>query len=264
MSLTEGPVRVTREGGLMNLRFMRPLTLNAINQDLADSLRDACHALAENKDMRALLISGEGRSFMAGGDLSSFHAAGDNAPAVVDAIIEALHDAVQTLVSMPVPVVAAVHGPVAGAGISMMLAADIIIAAEEARFILAYPRIGTSPDGGATWSLPRAIGLRRALGFALLGDEIDANTALEIGLVNRVVPQLVLADVSREIAQRLAIGPTQALGRTKALLRVSLDRDLTQQLAAERDSFVSCAGTEDFREGVAAFLQKRTAKFIGE
>jgi len=264
MNTTDSPVRLSREGGLMNLRFMRPLTLNAINQDLADALRAACHDLAANKDMRAVLISGEGRGFMAGGDISAFHAAGDNAPAVVDAIIEALHDAVQTLTSMPVPVVAAVHGPVAGAGISMMLAADIIIAAEESRFILAYPRIGTSPDGGATWSLPRAIGLRRALGFTLLGDELDANTALELGLVNRVVPNLLLMEVAREIAQRLAIGPTQAFARAKALLRASFDRDLTQQLAAERDAFVACAGTQDFREGVAAFLQKRTARFTGE
>lgn len=259
----DSPVLFTREGAVAHLRFNRKLVLNAISQELADALRDACRAIAADPSIRAVLLSGEGRGFMAGGDISAFHAAGENAPAVVDAIISAVHDAVRTLTSLPAPVIAAVHGPVAGAGISMMLAADIIIAAEETRFVLAYPRIGASPDGGATWALPRVLGLRRALGFALLGEEFDTKTALEIGLINRVVPAVLLLEQAKEIAHRLAAGPTLAFGRTKALLRASLDADVSTQLEAERAAFVAGAATADFREGVAAFLEKRPARFEG-
>lgn len=259
----DSPVLVTREGAVAHLRFNRALRLNAISQELADALRDACHAIATDLSIRAVLLSGEGRGFMAGGDISAFHAAGENAPAVVDAIISSVHDAVRTLTGLPAPVIAAVHGPVAGAGISMMLAADIIIAAEETRFVLAYPRIGASPDGGATWALPRVLGLRRALGFALLGEEFDVKTALEIGLINRVVPAVLLLEQAKEIAHRLAAGPTLAFGRAKALLRASLDHDLPTQLEAERTAFVAGAATADFREGVAAFLEKRPARFEG-
>jgi len=258
------PVLLHRDGAVAHLRFNRPLRLNAISQDLADSLATACRRIAADPSVRAVLLSGEGRGFMAGGDISAFHAAGANAPAVVDAIICAVHESVKILTSLPAPVIAAVHGPVAGAGISMMLAADIIVAAEESRFVLAYPRIGASPDGGATWALPRVLGLRRALGFALLGEEFDTQAALDLGLINKVVPVILLLDQAKELAHRLATGPTQAYGRTKRLFRASLDNDLAAQLAAERTAFVAGAATADFHEGVAAFLQKRPAKFTGQ
>lgn len=257
------PILATRDGAVAHLRFNRPQRLNAISQELADALRDACRAVAADTGVRAVLLSGEGRGFMAGGDISAFHAAGDNAPAVVDAIISALHEAVVILTGLSAPVIAAVHGPVAGAGVSMMLAADVIIAAEESRFMLAYPRIGASPDGGSTWALPRVLGLRRAMGFALLGDEFDTKTALEIGLINRAVPGGALLDQAKELAQRLASGPTLAFGRAKSLLRASLDTDLPTQLEAERAAFVAGAATADFREGVGAFMQKRPARFEG-
>lgn len=260
---SDAPILFTREGAVAHVRFNRALRLNAISQELADALRDACHQIAADPTVRAVLLSGEGRGFMAGGDISAFHAAGDDAPAVVAAIIAAVHDAVKVLTSLPAPVVAAVHGPVAGAGISMMLAADVIIAAEGTRFVLAYPRIGASPDGGATWALPRVLGLRRALGFALLGEEFDTRIALDIGLINKEVPAILLFEQAKEFAHRLAAGPTNAYARTKALLRASLDRDLSTQLDAERDAFVAGAATADFREGVGAFLEKRPAKFTG-
>lgn len=260
---SEEPVILDREGLVAHLRFNRPLVLNAISQDLADALADACARIAADGRARAVLLSGEGRSFMAGGDISAFHAAGENAPAVVDAIIGKVHEAVRVLTSLPVPVIAAVHGPVAGVGLSMMLAADVILAAEETRFVLAYPRIGASPDGGATWALPRVLGLRRALGFALLGEEMDAPAALAAGLINKVYPAVLLMEQARELAHKLANGPTLAFGRTKALLRQSPDHDLAAQLEAERAAFVAGAGTEDFLEGVTAFLEKRPARFNG-
>jgi len=263
MTTDDSPVKLERDGLVAHLRFNRPLRLNAISQELADALADACGRIAAEGTARAVLLSGEGRGFMAGGDISAFHAAGGNAPAVVDAIIAKVHAAVRILTSLPVPVVAAVHGPVAGAGLSMMLAADVIIAAEESRFVLAYPRIGASPDGGATWALPRVLGLRRALGFALLGEELTTDEALALGLINKVVPAVLLMDQGKELAHRLANGPTLAFGRTKALLRASLDRDLPDQLEAERAAFIAGAGTRDFHEGVAAFLEKRPARFMG-
>ena len=259
----DAPVLFTREGAVAHLRFNRKLVLNAISQELADRLLEDCRKIATDPTIRAVLMSGEGRGFMAGGDISAFHAAGENAPAVVADIIESVHAAVRLLTGLPIPVVAAVHGPVAGAGISMMLAADIIVAAEETRFVLAYSSIGASPDGGATWALPRVLGLRRAMGFALLGEDLNTTMALEIGLINKVVPRPVLIHQAMEIAHRLAAGPTLAYGRTKELLRGSLDRELAEQLEAERTAFVASAGTADFREGVTAFLEKRPAKFEG-
>ena len=260
----DAPVLFTREGAVASLRFNRPLVLNAISQDLADALLAACHTIAADLSVRAVLLSGEGRAFMAGGDISAFHAAGERAPQIVGKIVAAVHESVKILTSLRAPVIAAVHGPVAGAGLSMMLAADLIIAAEESRFLLAYGRIGASPDGGATWALPRMLGLRRALSFSLLGEEIGTRAALELGLVNQVVPAVLLMEQAREMAHRLAVGPTLAFGRTKALLRASFDRDLDAQLQAEREAFVAGAATADFREGVAAFLEKRLPRFSGE
>jgi 2-(1,2-epoxy-1,2-dihydrophenyl)acetyl-CoA isomerase len=260
---SDAPVIVERDGLVAHLRFNRPLVLNAISQDLADALAEGCARVASEGWARAVLLSGEGRGFMAGGDISAFHAAGENAPAVVEAIIAKVHQAVRTLNALPVPVLAAVHGPVAGAGLSMMMAADIVLAAEGTRFVLAYPRIGASPDGGATWALPRALGLRRSLGFALLGEEMDTTDALAAGLINKVYPAVLLMEQARDLAHKLATGPTLAFGRTKALLRQSLDTDLATQLEAERAAFVTGAGTADFREGVAAFLEKRPARFNG-
>jgi len=259
----DAPVLFTREGAVASLRFNRPLVLNAISQEMADALRDACQAIAADPSVRAVLLSGEGKGFMAGGDISAFHAAGERAPEIVGGIIAAVHESVGILTSLRAPVIAAVHGAVAGAGLSMMLAADLILAAEESRFLLAYPRIGANPDGGATWALPRVLGLRRALSFALLGEEMDARTALELGLVSKVVPPVLLMEQARELARRLAVGPTLALGRTKALLRAAFGRDLEAQLRAEGEAFVASAATADFREGVTAFLEKRLPRFSG-
>jgi len=260
---SNAPVLFTREGAVAALRFNRPLVLNAISQEMADALLDACRTIAADPTVRAVLLSGEGRAFMAGGDLSAFHAAGERAPEVVSELIDALHESVKILTSLPAPVIAAVHGPVAGAGLSMMLAADLILAAEDSRFRIAYTRLGANPDCGATWALPRVLGLRRARSFALLGEEVGTRAALELGLINQVVPTVLLMDQARELAHRLATGPTLALGRTKALLRAALDRDLETQLQAEREAFVSGAATADFREGVTAFLEKRLPRFTG-
>jgi 2-(1,2-epoxy-1,2-dihydrophenyl)acetyl-CoA isomerase len=200
---------------------------------------------------------------MAGGDVGVFHAAGADAPKVIEPLIDRLHATLRMLAETPTVVLASLHGPVAGAGMSLAMAADLAIAAEDTRFALAYLRIGASPDGGGTWALPRLVGLRRAMGIALLDETIDARAALDLGLVNRVVRGESLAEETMAAARRIAAGSAGAIGRTKVLLRASLGRSLDAQLDAERAAFVAGAGTADFAEGVAAFVERRPPRFRG-
>ena len=255
------PLIVARDGGLVHLRLNRPQVLNALNQPMADALLGAMRAIEADAGVRAVLITGEGRAFMAGGDITLFN--GTHAARDIDTLMRALHDAIIIMARLKLPVVALAHGMVAGAGVSFALAADVVLAADDAKFLLAYSRLGANPDGGSTWQLPRAVGLRRALGFALLEETMDAATAERTGLVNRVLPSATAQAEAMAIALRLAGGPTQAFGRTKALLRGSLDRDLPAQLDAERAEFLAGSFTADFREGVDAFLGKRKPVFKG-
>ena len=262
--MTAAPILLDRDAeGIARIRLNRPAVLNALDQAMVEALHEAVTRLAADRSLRCVVLSGEGRGFMAGGDIRMFHAAGRDAPTVVARLIEPFHAVLRLLPAMPVPVVASVHGPVAGAGMSLAMGCDLAIAADDARFDLAYLRLGASPDGGGTWALPRLVGLRRALGIALLSETLDAHAALDLGLVNRVVPSASLASETQSIARQLAAGPTAAIGRTKVLLRASLARELDAQLNAERDAFIASTGTADFAEGVAAFLGRRPPRFIG-
>jgi 2-(1,2-epoxy-1,2-dihydrophenyl)acetyl-CoA isomerase len=247
--------------GLAHIRLNRPGVLNALNQPMADVLLEACHTIEATPAIRAVLITGEGRAFMAGGDITLFK--GDNATKAIDTLMRALHDAIIILARLKAPVVSLAHGMVAGAGVSFALAADVVLAADDAKFLLAYSKLGANPDGGSTYQLPRAIGLRRALGFALLEETMDAATAERTGLVNRLLPAATAQADALAVARRLASGPTAAFARTKSLLRASLDRDLPTQLDAERAEFLAGTFTADFAEGVDAFLGKRPARFSG-
>ncbi len=257
------PVRLLCCGAVARIRLNRPAVLNALDQAMVEGLLAAVETIAASPDVRVVVLQGEGRSFMAGGDVAQFHRAGPDAPALVRRLIGPFHQVIERLARLPIPVLASVQGPVAGAGVSVMLAADLAIAADDLRLSLAYARIGASPDGSSTWSLPRVVGLRRALEIGLLGDDIDAAETLRLGLVNRVVPTAALEHETGTLAQRLAEGPTAAYGRIKALMRASLDRGLPEQLAAEADAFVASAGTADFAEGAAAFMAKRAPRFTG-
>lgn len=258
-----GPVKLLRCGPVARIRLNRPAVLNALDQAMVEGLLAAVEAIAASSELRVVVLQGEGRSFMAGGDIAQFQRAGPDAPAMVRRLIVPFHQAVEQLAGLPIPVLASVQGAVAGAGVSVMLAADLAIAADDLRLSLAYARIGASPDGSSTWSLPRVVGLRKALEIGLLGNELDAAEALRLGLVNRVVPAAALERETDALARRLADGPTQAYGRIKALMRASLDRTLPEQLAAEAEAFVASAGTADFAEGATAFMAKRAPRFTG-
>jgi 2-(1,2-epoxy-1,2-dihydrophenyl)acetyl-CoA isomerase len=242
----------------------RPEVLNALDAAMIGALRAACEEAAGDKAARAVVLRGAGAAFLSGGDIAIFHANLARLPALVREGGADLRHAILALQRAPKPVLASVHGAVAGAGVSLLAAADLAIAAEGTRFTMAYSMIGTSPDGGATYFLPRLVGYRKALELMLLAEVFDAQAALAAGLVNWIArPESLLAETER-LAQRLARGPTTAFGETKRLAQQGCDRTLAAQLDEEIEAFARCAGTDDFAEGVAAFVQKREPRFKGE
>ena len=254
------PLLLERNGAIATLRFNRPDALNAIDVPMANAVLAAVQTIAADPGVRAVVLCGNGRGFMAGGDLATLRA--DPVQGAID-ILTPLNAALLLLAQMNAPVVAQVHGVAAGAGLSLLLMADYVIAAEGTRLNLAYINLGTSCDVGASWALPRTVGLRKALEIALLGEAFTADDALRLGLINRIVPAAELDSATTNLAQRLAAGPTVAYGAMKRLMRASMDRTLPEQLAAEKDAFVHCAGTDDFRAGVEAFHQRQSAQFVG-
>ncbi|MBN8456075.1 MAG: enoyl-CoA hydratase/isomerase family protein [Candidatus Accumulibacter sp.] len=247
------------------LTLNRPQALNALDLAMIEDLREATARAAFAPEVRAVLLRAAGDHFMAGGDLRWFREQvaqpAEQRQLRFERVIADVHFAILNLKNMPKPVVAAVQGAVAGFGMSLMMACDLVVAADDAYFTLAYSNIALSPDGGATWSLPRQVGLKQAMEIALLGERFDAGRARELGLLNRVVPLPQLSSVALELAQRLASGPTGALARTKALLNQSLATSLAAQLQAEQQAFAACAAEADFGEGLAAFFERRPAAY---
>ena len=261
MTDTPSPVlRVEREGAIATLCFNRPAALNAVDVPMAQALLAAVQDIAAHPGVRAVVLRGAGKGFMAGGDLATL--AADPVQGAID-LIGPLNEAVTLLHSLDAPVIAQVHGVAAGAGLSLMLQADFVLAAEGTRFNLAYINLGTSCDVGASWALPRLVGLRKALEIALLGDTLDATEAERLGLVNRVLPPAELDAAVAQLAQRLANGPTVALGHMRRLMRSSFDHDIRTQLAAEAAAFDRCARTADLPTGIQAFFNKQPPVFQG-
>lgn len=263
-------VRVDIKDAVATITINRPDSLNAINDDVVTALIDITEALKHSKDVRCVVLTGAGDHFMAGGDVKRFkrkfeEVADDNeARAWFNSILERIHVVVSNVNDLRMPVIASVKGAVAGAGFSLMLGCDLVVAAEGGIFTLAYCHLGTSPDGGSTWHLPRTLGMKRAMEIALLGDRFGPEQALAWGLINKVVPAADLDAEVATLAARLAKGPTMAYGETKRLLLDSTDRDLSNQLHAETRSFVACAMSQDFRKGVSAFVDKQKPDFKGE
>lgn len=249
--------------GIARLRFNRPQALNAVDVAVAERFLQLAQQLTAPGAARVIVMSGEGRAFMAGGDLQSFHQDLPGAGRTARAIIEPLHEGLARMAEGDAPVIASVHGAVAGAGMSLAMGADLTVASEDARFTMAYSRIAANLDAGGSWALPRLVGMHRAMEIALLSDPIEAREALALGIVNRVVPVDALAAETNALAQRLAQGPTRAYGRIRRLIRRSLDRDFREQLSAESDAFIEGTRTSDFVEGIEAFFQKRAPRFSG-
>jgi 2-(1,2-epoxy-1,2-dihydrophenyl)acetyl-CoA isomerase len=254
------PLHCTRQGAIATLQFHRPQALNAVDVPMALALRDAARSIAADRSVRAVVLCGAGKGFMAGGDLATLRA--NPAQGAAD-LLGPLNEAVTLLSNIDAPVIAKVHGVAAGAGMSLMLLADFILLAEGTRLNLAYINLGTSCDVGASWALPRQVGLRNALEIALLGDTLSAADALRLQLVNRVLPATELDAATQQLAERLAAGPTVALGHMRRLMRASFDRSLPEQLAAEAHAFDACARTADLPAGIAAFYARQTPHFEG-
>jgi 2-(1,2-epoxy-1,2-dihydrophenyl)acetyl-CoA isomerase len=248
------------DAGIARIVFNRPEVLNAIDIATARAFRDAVLRVTALPGLRCIVLSGAGRAFVAGGDVASFQVE----PAkVVDALLEALHPAVLALRACPAPVLAVVQGAAAGAGLSLALAADYLLAGDKARFVIAYDRIGAPPDCGGTWFLPHKIGRGRAFAMMLLGPVLDADGALAAGIASEVVPQEELEARAEAVARKIASGPTAAFGHFKRLIDDAFWAPLSQHLEKERAAFLASTHTADFREGVSAFLAKREPEFKG-
>ncbi len=241
------------------LTLNRPDSLNALSATMLDEMRAAIDHL-QGAGARCLLLTGAGRGFSSGADLAS----GGGLPEDVGASLEAhFNPLIEALFALPIPVVAAVNGPCAGAGCSIALAADLVVAGRSAYFLQAFINIGLIPDAGATWLLPRLAGRARAMEMMMLGERIDAAQAQAWGLISRVVDDEALESEAVALATRLALGPTLAYGLLRGLARDSEQASLTDALAAERVAQRDAGRTEDFKQAVFAFLQKRQPTFDG-
>ena len=260
MSSETREVLLTRDGAIAFLTFNRPAAMNALDVPTATAFLAACQSLATDDTVRAVVLRGAGRAFGVGGDLSALQ---QDSARTAQELIGRLHEAVLLLAGMNAPVIASLHGVVAGGSLSLSMACDLAIAAEGTRFNLAYTNVGANCDVSGSWSLPRLVGLRRAMQIALLSDAFDAAEALSMGVVNRVVPAADLEKETLVLATRLAAGPTLAYGRMKRLMRQSFDNDLPTQLDAERENFKASTQTADFQEALQAFFAKRPPVFQG-
>jgi 2-(1,2-epoxy-1,2-dihydrophenyl)acetyl-CoA isomerase len=254
---------VAQEGGVLTLTLNRPERLNSLDDALMQALNAGLAVAREDRQVRCLVLTGAGRGFCAGADLTKGDMQGEGAANAVREHLQSLYAPLITgLRALEKPVVAALNGVAAGAGMSLALACDLRVAAESASFLQAFVRIGLVPDAGSTYFLPRLVGMGKAMELAMLGERITAAEALQVGLVNRVVPDAELGAAVAELAGRLAEGP-RSLGLIKRALYLSTESDLRTQLAHEEDLQALAAGTEDFAEGVSAFLEKRPARFRG-
>lgn len=259
-------IKVGADGGIAIITMADPATLNACGTDMAGELLAAFKAAVLGESpARAILLTGEGRSFCSGANLQAGGGRaqdGDGKPDAGAALESVYNPLVTYIREAPVPVVTAVVGAAAGVGCSLALLGDLIVAGESAYFLQAFRRIGLVPDGGSTWLLPRAVGRARAMEMALLGERIPAAQALEWGMINRLVPDAEVMETALGLARKLAEGPA-SLGLTRQILWASMDSEWPAQLHRERLAQKTAGKTDDFREGVGAFLAKRPAAFTG-
>ena len=260
-------VLIERANGIARITLNRPDVLNALNDELCEALDTTLAHVEREPETRVVVLQGAGGYFMAGGDLRSFHGLLERTPEErrqhFETMIDRVHRIIRIMRRMPQPVIARVDGAAGGFGLSLVLACDLAIASADSIFTMAYCRIGTSPDGSSTWFLPRTVGAKKAMELALLGDRFGAREAGRLGIVNRVVSPHRLDEEIEALARRLAAGPARAYANTKRLLGASGHTSLEEQLQAEGEMFADCAATEDFAEGIRAFVEKRRPTFTG-
>ena len=261
---TASPILETTQDGIAVLLLNRPDKLNALNNELATALNHALARVAEDTTVRVVVISGAGRAFSAGGDLALIGKGRQSAdPKQLEPLLRSGMQAVMKIRTMPQPVIAAVNGAAAGAGMNIALAADLRIAAEGAAFGENFARVGLFPDFGGTYFLPQLVGPAVAAEMFYTGDMIDAQTALRLGIVNRVVPGPQLEVEVRSLAQKIAQGPPVAIRAVKQALFGSQAQALAQALEEEVRHQIKCYLSHDCAEGIQAFFEKRPAKFEG-
>ena len=248
---------------LAHLVLNRPDRANVINAETARELLAAAIECDENHDIRAVLIRANGPMFCGGGDLKTFVKHGDDLPAYLKETTTYLHGAVSRLTRQSAPVVCAVHGFAAGAGFSLAISSDLVLASQSAKFTMAYTKAGLTPDGSSTYFLPRLVGLRRALDLALTNRVLSADEAVEWGLASRVVPDDDLVLEAEALAGSLAEGATCALGTAKRLLHGGFSESLETQMEMETRAIADSVRTYDGREGILAFVEKRRPAFTG-
>jgi 2-(1,2-epoxy-1,2-dihydrophenyl)acetyl-CoA isomerase len=259
------PVLLHRDGPVATLTLNRPDVLNTLDLAMVEALVARTAEIAGDDTLRVVVLRGAGKHFMAGGDIRTF--AGElgrssaERQATFQRLVERVHAAVEHLHRMPHPIIARVQGAVAGIGLSFINACDLVVAADNAYFASAYRHIALTPDGGGSWTLPRIVGLRKAMEIVLLSERFDAAEALRLGLVNKVVAADALDAEVDTFIDALAAAPVQAVRNAKRLLRDSFAHTLSEQLQAEALSFGQCAATADFVEGITAFIEKRPARF---
>lgn len=249
--------------GVATLTFNRPDVLNAINVPMAEAFLEAVKALNGNPGLRCIVMTGAGRAFMAGGDVASMAGSPEQVKDVIDGLLIPLNEAILLLRDMDAPIIAGVKGAAAGAGLSLALMADIIVADENAKFLIAYNGIGAVPDCGGTWFLPHKIGTARATEMMLLSRQHTATEAKDWGLLAEVAPADSFDEVLKATVNRVAEGPTRAFGAFRRLLDQAHGKPLAAQLDAEHQAFLKVIQTDDFKEGVSAFVGKRPAAFTG-
>jgi 2-(1,2-epoxy-1,2-dihydrophenyl)acetyl-CoA isomerase len=250
--------------GVATVTLDRPEVLNSFNAAMGQEVQVALAESAQSAAVRCVLLTGAGRAFCAGQDLAEAAGPGADEFDLGDAVARTYNPIVRGITSMEKPVVCAVNGVAAGAGANIALACDLVVAADNATFLQAFCKIGLVPDSGGTFFLPRLVGMARAKALTLLGDNVDANQAFEMGMIYKVVPANSLSDESTKLARYLATQPTKGLGLIKQALHRSVGNDLNVQLEVERELQAAAGNTRDYKEGVQAFLEKRKPEFRGD
>ncbi len=255
---------IEQKDSIATIKFNRPDSYNSLNFAMVEALAVATQQIRTDASIRCLVLCGVGKAFMSGGDIGYFNQQLEQEQTEILKLGGLVNQVILNLTEMNKPVIAAVHGSVAGIGVSLMLAADLVVANRETKFNLAYTQLGTSPDGGASYQLPRTVGIKKAMQLLLLSEQFDTEVALQLGLINWSVPTDEMQAKVTELAMQLSSGPTLAYGRVKRLVRESHSAEFSQHLNQEIHAFKSSMETADFKQGVKAFINKSKPEFKGK